>query len=150
MKRLTGIALALGLMGQAAPPPADIAELGWMAGRWEAAGQGGRWTEESWTAPRGGLMLGVSRSGAGAQAREFEFLRIQAGGDGALAYHAQPGGRPPIAFRLVAHDGMSATFENSAHDFPQRIRYVRDGNRMTATISAIDGTNAMSWSYRRQ
>lgn len=141
-------ALALLLMGQAAPP-ASVGDLAWMSGLW-ATEQGGRWTEESWSAPRGGVMLGHSRSGSGEALREFEFLRLQAGADGVLDYVAQPGGGPPVAFRLTARDGTSATFENPAHDFPQRIVYRRDGDSMVATISALDGSNAMSWTYRRR
>lgn len=149
MRRALGIAAALLLMGQAAPAP-TVAELGWLAGRWEATGDGGRWTEESWSAPRGGIMLGHSRAGLGDAVREFEHLRIQAGADGVPAYIAQPGGRPPVAFRLVAHDAGSATFENPAHDFPQRIRYVRSGETMIATISRLDGSTPMSWTFHRR
>ena len=141
-------ALALLLMGQAAPPP-GVSGLAWMSGRWESV-QGGRWTEESWSAPRGGVMLGHSRSGSGDALREFEFLRLQAGTDGVPVYLAQPGGRPPVPFRLTARSGTSATFENPAHDFPQRIVYRRDRDSMVATISALDGSNAMSWTYRRR
>jgi hypothetical protein len=141
-------ALALLLMGQAAPPAA-VGDLGWMSGQWRTE-EGGRWTEESWSAPRGGVMLGYSRSGSGDRLREFEFLRIQAGADGVPAYVAQPGGRPPVAFRLTAHEGSSATFENPAHDFPQRIVYRRSGDSMVATISKLDGSNAMRWIYRRR
>ena len=129
--------------------PANVADLGWMSGRWEAV-SGARWTEESWSAPRGGVLMGYSRSGRGEDLREFEFLRIQAGADGALAYWASPGGRSPVAFRLVSRSGTEAVFENPQHDFPQRIRYVRQGDTLTATISAIDGSNAMSWSFARQ
>lgn len=133
----------------AASAPAKIDDLAWMAGQW-ATEKDGRWTEESWTAPRGGVMLGLSRSGRGDALREFEFLRLQVGADGTVAYIAQPGGQPPVAFRLVAHDRASATFENGAHDYPQRIRYARTGETMTATISRIDGSKAMSWAYRRR
>lgn len=129
--------------------PASVAELGWLAGAWESAAEG-RWTEERWAPARGGTMLGFSRSGRGETMREFEFLRIQAGADGVPVYHAQPGGRPAVAFRMTAQDGTSATFENAQHDFPQRIRYVRSGETMVATISAIDGSNAMSWTFRRR
>ena len=96
------------------------------------------------------MLIGYSRSGRGETVREFEFLRIQAGADGALAYWASPGGRAPVAFRLVSASGTEAVFENPQHDFPQRIRYVRAGDRLTATISAIDGSNAMSWNYERR
>ena len=140
----------LTLLGQtAAPPTATIADLGWLSGSW-VAGDATRWTEEHWSGPRGGAMLGYSRSGRGETLSEWEFIRIAPGADGVLAYQAQPGGRPAVAFRLVACDGTGATFENPDHDFPQRIRYVRDGGTMTATISAIDGSRAMSWTFRRQ
>lgn len=144
MKRILCAMAGLLLMAQA---PVD--ELAWMSGTW-AVEADGRWTEESWSPPRGGIMIGHNRSGRGDAVREFEFLRLQAGEDGVPTYFAQPGGRPPVAFRLVAQDGTSATFENPAHDFPQRIRYVREGDAMTATISALDGSNAMSWRYRRR
>lgn len=148
MKGLLIVGAAALLMAQAAPP-ARADELGWMSGLWLAE-SAGRWTEESWSAPRGGVMLGHSRTGREDVLREFEFLRIAPGADGVLAYLAQPGGRPAVSFRLVARERTSATFENPQHDFPQRIRYVRDGDSLTATISAMDGSNAMSWTFRRQ
>lgn len=128
--------------------PAATRDLGWLAGRWETASEG-RWTEESWSAPRGGLLLGYSRSGQGEAVREFEHLRIQAGVDGVPVYWATPGGRTAVGFRLVSANGTEAVFENPQHDFPQRIRYRRDGDALVATISAIDGSNAMRWTYRR-
>lgn len=152
MKRIATLLAAVLLI--AATPVPTVADLAWMAGSWVEEGSagavGGRWTEEYWTIPRGGVMLGASRSGRGAALGEFEFLRLQVGEDGVVAYVAQPGGGTPVAFRLADHDAMSATFENAAHDYPQRIRYRRDGDVMTATISAIDGSKARSWVYRRR
>ena len=149
MKRLSAAGLALLLMGQAAPP-ANVADLAWMSGRWETEGDNDDITQETWSEPRGGAMLGYSRSGTGERMREFEFLRIQAGADGVPTYYAQPGGGPPVGFRLTAHDATSVTFENPRHDFPQRIRYERQSDTMLATISKLDGSNAMRWRYRRQ
>lgn len=148
MKRLLAAGLALLLMAQAGPS-ARVADLGWMSGRWETEAANGRWVEESWSDARGGVMLGVSRTVSGERLREFEFLRIQLGEDGVPAYLAQPGGQSPVAFRLSAHDATSATFDNPQHDFPQRIVYRRTGDTMVATISALDGSHAMSWTYRR-
>ena len=150
LRLVTGIAAAL-LLGAA--PAATVDDLGWMAGVWieEAIeGAGGRWTEEYWTLPRGGVMLGASRSGREGNLREFEFLRLQAGPDGGVSYLAQPGGGAPVAFRLVRHDAASAIFENPAHDYPQRIVYTREGDTLTATISLIDGSKARRWVYRRR
>ncbi len=149
MKRRIGAVAALALMGQAAPS-AGVDDLAWMSGRWESR-EGERWTEENWSEPRAGMMMGFSRSGRGETLREFEFIRLQTGEDGIVAYLAQPGGRAPAtAFRLTQYDASSATFENPVHDFPQRIRYQRSGETLTATISAIDGSNAMSWTFRRR
>ena len=41
-------------------------------------------------------------------------------------------------------------FENPAHDYPTRITYRRDGDRLVATISGPNGANPMSWRYRRR
>ncbi|WP_428632087.1 DUF6265 family protein [Sphingopyxis sp.] len=132
--------------GPAARSPATVDDLAWIAGDWSRE-EGERWTEERWTAPRGGVMLGHSRSGRGTAMREFEFLRMQADADGVPVYLAQPGGRAPVAFRLTQHDATSATFDNPAHDYPQRIVYAREGQRLTATISMIDGSQAMTWTF---
>ncbi len=139
---------AAALIG-AAQGPAGQNDLCWISGRWQTETRG-RWTEEVWAEPRGGMLIGFSRSGEGDRVGEFEFLRIQAGADGVPVYIAQPGGRAPVAFRLTAASGTGATFENPAHDYPQRIVYRRDGETLVATISAIDGANAMQWTYRRR
>jgi hypothetical protein len=143
------LAMAAAAVLAAASPAASVDDLAWMAGQWSRE-EGERWTEESWTAPRGGVMLGHSRSGRGDSLREFEFLRVQAGADGVPAYIAQPGGQAPVVFPLVGRDATSATFENPAHDYPQRIHYVRDGDAMTATISLVDGSKPMRWTFRRR
>jgi hypothetical protein len=143
------MAAVLAMLLVAASPAATIDDLGWLAGQWGQETDG-RWTEESWTAPRGGVMLGHSRSGRGEELREFEFTRIARGADGTLAYIAMPQGGAPVAFRLVRSEGTSATFENPAHDYPQRIAYTRSGDTLTAAISAIDGSKPRSWTYRRR
>jgi hypothetical protein len=134
---------------QAAVPAARVEDLAWMSGRWETSA-GERWTEEQWSAPRGGVMLGYSRTGTGGTMGEFEYIRLQAGADGVPVFMAQPGGRPPVSFRFVAAEGSSAVFENRAHDYPQRIAYHRTGRTMTATISLADGSRPMRWTYRRR
>ena len=143
--------LALLLMGQAAAP-ARVSDLGWMSGRWQTEGPDSvPRTDEAWSEPRSGIMLGYSRTGGADRLREFEFLRIQSGEDGVPVYYAQPGGGPPVGFRLVAHDATGVTFENPRHDYPQRIRYeISHGETMLATISKLDGSNPMRWQYRRQ
>ena len=143
-----GVIAAAAALLSAAPPAATIDELAWMAGRWEMTA-GERWTEEYWSAPRGGMMVGYGRSGESGAAQAFEFLRIAPGEDGRLAYHASPDGRPAVAFPMISNDGDSVTFANPAHDHPQRIHYRRDGDGLVATISAEDGSSASTWRFRR-
>ena len=134
----------------AAPLSAQrVADLAWLAGTW-ASESNGSWTEERWSEPRAETMLGSSLGGQGSRAGDFEFLRIAPAADGTLTYYAQPGGRPAIPFRLTRADRNSASFENARHDYPQRITYRRQGDRLTATISLIDGSRPNSWTYRRR
>lgn len=143
------IVSAAAALVSAAPLCAAVDDLAWMAGEWTADADG-KWTEERWSTPCGGIMLGTSRSVKDGAVREFEFVRVEDGKDGAPAYIAQPGGGAPVAFRLVKSEAASATFENPGHDYPQRIVYARNGDALTATISAIDGSNAMSWTLSRR
>jgi len=146
MKTIIAASLAFLLMTQSATR-SDVDDLAWMSGQWQTADGA---TEESWTAPRGGMMLGVGRTTRDGVVREYEFLRLQAGADGVPVYWGSPNGATPVGFRLSQAGPSSATFDNPAHDYPQRIRYRRDGDALIATISAIDDSHATSWTYRRQ
>lgn len=141
------VALAMSTTVSPAPPAPD--KFAWMSGDW-VADSAGRWTEEHWSEPRAGVMLGYSRSGRGSQSREFEFLRIHADTDGVVTYWGQPQGRTAVAFKLVSSGPTAAVFENQAHDYPTRIAYRRDRTTMTATISGPNGNNPQSWTYQRR
>ena len=41
------------------------------------------------------------------------------------------------------------TFVNPGHDYPQRVRYWREGGALKAEISLIDGSNAMQFTFAR-
>ncbi len=139
-----GWAAALAAAPLAAQPQAAFPS--WMAGAW-AVTDGDRWTEEFWTHARGGVMIGASREGRGETLRTWESIRILRKPDGSLAYIPMPNGGPPVEFAMVRQDERSIEFANPAHDFPQRIRYWRDGNGLHAEIALIDGSRAVSWSY---
>jgi hypothetical protein len=146
---LVGIGVLLSCPASTAVPSRGVAALAWMSGDWVEE-KDGRWTEERWSRPRGGVMLGTSLSGRGGQAGDYEFVRIAAGADGIPTYFASPRGAPAVAFRLTSASAGKAVFENVRHDFPQRIAYRRDGATLVATISLADGSNPMSWRYRRR
>ena len=134
MKPVRSIAVLI-LMG-AQVGAAEKPGLDWLAGYW-CAQSGERSSEEYWLPARGGLMLGVNRS-VTPKGAAFEFLRIEISED-ATRYVAQPGGAPPTAFELVSVSLNQVTFANPAHDYPKRIHYAREGDRLTARTDAGAG-----------
>ena len=122
-----GGCVALGLLllavDLAAQEPA--AELTWLAGCWVAGSAESR-TEELWTTPAAGLLLGVSRTLRPARPPAFEYLRIEPDGGG-LVYRASPGGRPPTSFPIVTLGPEGFRAELPEHDFPRALEYRRVG-----------------------
>lgn len=149
-------ALAVGALAVSAAAPAPLRKegqgveaLGWLAGAWLEE-KSGEWTEERWSPPRGGIMLGTNASGRGDKAAAFEFLRIAADPSGLVSYWASPGGKSAVPFRLISSRSGEAVFENMKNDYPTRIVYRRNGATLMATISGPAGTKPMSWSFRRR
>lgn len=140
--------LAAGLM-QTAPITAD--QLSWMSGYWLACDDG-REVSETWTDPRGGLMAGNSVTLQNGRV-SFELSRIaptQRGASG-VAYFAEVEGAPPVVFPAVEVSGTRVVFENTGHDFPQRVIYEREGDVLKARIEGRMGEReqVMAWEYRK-
>ena len=122
---------------------------GWMAGCWiEQSGQ--KWAEECWTAPRAGTMLGASRVGEGTTLSSWEAAQILPDASGRLTFWASPNGGTRVPFALVSRSATEAVFANPAHDYPQRIRYWREGAMLNAEISLLDGSKLMRWRFSAQ
>ncbi len=149
------IALTALLLAPAAvaAPPAEPARIviegmpGWMAGTWMME-HGSDWAEEVWTAPRGGMMLGMGRSGFGPDVQVWESLRIEKGPDGRLGYVAQVKGGTLVRFPMATFSDAAIEFANPAHDYPQRIRYWREGQLLMAETAMLDGSRAERWNFR--
>ena len=94
-------------------------------------------------------MVGAARIGKGDALGVFEHTRIVRKPDGTLAFVAQPFGGPAAEFPMAAAGERMIEFANPAHDYPQRIRYWREGNRLKARISLMDGSKAEDWDYGR-
>ena len=155
------VAVAL-LAGAGSPPTAarapspsaaqgaPLARLDWLAGCWERRA-GTRLVEEQWMRPRGGTMLGMSRTVRGDSLVEFEHVRI-ADEQGTLVYHASPSGQRPASFRATSLADTAVIFENPAHDFPQRVIYRRASP--DSVIARVEGTRngtvrGIDFPYRR-
>jgi hypothetical protein len=125
---------------------ATIAQLAWMSGVWVSTSG----SEERWTPPAGGSMLGVARSLRNGVMIEFEFLCLVERGGG-VVYQAMPNARTPATdFALTRIDHNSATFENPAHDFPKSIRYTlgADGT-LEAVVSGDSTRRAQTFRFKR-
>jgi hypothetical protein len=137
--------LVLALIAQPKPLVA-IGDLAWMAGHWTST-RDGVVMEEIWTAPGGGVMLGLHRDAKDAKA-SFEFMRV-AETSGGLVYYAQPGGRPPTPFTLVELTRTRAVFANPQHDFPKRVIYWLDEGKLCARVEG-DGESAEQWCWTKK
>ena len=129
-------------------PTAPVAMPAWMAGAWIMRAGENR-AEEYWTPADGGVMIGAGKSFAGDRLRSFEHMRIAPGEDGRLHFFASPDGAPFSAFAMVEQGDGNITFANPAHDYPQRIRYWREGDTLNAEISLADGSRPMRWRFTR-
>lgn len=131
-----------------APAKATMADMEWLADAWVGE-RGASSTEERWSPPRGGAMLGVSRTVLRGKMVAFEYLRIVER-DGGLIYVAQPGGNSPTEFVLSELDTNRAVFVNPRHDFPQRIVYeLSNEGALTASIGFVNG-GPQSFEFKRE
>lgn len=132
---------------------------GWLAGTWRLERPDGLVVEEHWRQPVGDVMLGVSQSSREGSTIEFEFLRIEFDREQQrLVYVALLSRQAETRFLGTSVDGVASLpeelrFENPDHDFPQTIRYLREGdNALRAVIAgpARDGGwRELEWRYGR-
>jgi hypothetical protein len=130
-------------------PPATIGDLSWLAGCWDLldADPG---SEEVWLAPAGGVMLGVARTVRHGKTVAWEVLQIRETEPGRIVLIAKPHNQPEAVFDLAAREATAATFENAAHDFPQRILYRRDGDRLVGRIEGTEGNETKGFDFPMQ
>lgn len=130
------------------PAKATIGDMAWLAHAWTGMRRTSS-IEERWSPPKGGAMLGVSRTVRGEKMVGFEFLRIVER-DGGLIYVAQPGGRPPTEYVLTQLENQRAEFVNPRHDYPQRIVYeLSKEDGLTASIGFAIG-RLQSFEFNRE
>lgn len=137
---IKGIAALLGVVMVVVTQPeaTGLEQLRWMSGCWQGrSGNGSRVIDEQWMAPRGRMMLGMSRTVRGDSAvLEFEHLEILER-QGRVIYHAEPSEQKPADFTAVVVSDTLAVFENLEHDFPQRVIYRKRG--ADSVIARIEG-----------
>ena len=143
---------SLSVSAFAQPAATKLSDLGWLAGCWEMNNEKrGMLITEMWMKPAGDAMIGVGRTLKSGKLVDFEFLRIVENSNG-LAYVSRPSGnKEDTSFASIRSASNEIVFENPTHDFPQRIMYKRDGDRMTARIEGTTNgkTRGVDFLYSR-
>jgi hypothetical protein len=150
MKASLVASLALVLTAGPALANEQLSALAWMQGCWSRAGSEPG-TVEQWMAPAGGTMLGMSRTVKGGKTIEHEFIQIREVEPGVLGYIAMPSRQATATFKLAKQENDTWTFENPAHDFPQRVIYRKDGADLAARIEGTRNgkTRAIDFPMKR-
>ena len=133
----------------AAADSGALAPVSWLAGDWETP-DSTPYVEEHWTRPAASAMLGNSRAIKDGKMLEFEFLRIEARGDG-IFYMPQPSVKPPVDFKFTPTTNNEAVLVSPGHaDHLKRIIYRKhpDGT-LTASIEGENNGKsfAKDWHY---
>ena len=115
---------------------AQLERLGWLAGCW-AAEQGEAGSVEHWLPLAGGTLLGRGRTVRNGRPREHEVKAIRRNAEGHPVFIAQPSRQKEATFVATSIGERAVTFENPAHDFPQRVIYRAVGD--TGLAARIEG-----------
>jgi hypothetical protein len=114
----------------------DFKKLDWLEGNWTSLDvKPGRSAYESWQkiSPTEWKGLGVNMKGRDTAFVEKLKLVIKNDSIYYVADLAENNG--PVYFKLTLITDHSFVCENSQHDFPKKIIYQKDGNKIKATIS---------------
>jgi hypothetical protein len=114
-----------------ATPKPTLAQLSWLAGRWQGA-WGPRVAQQVWTAPRAGVMMGTFQLAENNKTLVLEVFTVTDGGEGikfslrhftpSLVAWEKTG---PIVLNLASADAKSIVFENPVDGQPKRTTLTR-------------------------
>ena len=142
----TLVAAAL-IVCTAHPSPAQIVRAAWLTGCWEAR-SADRVVEEQWMAPRGRTMLSMGRTVRADTLVDFEQVVLREVG-GRLEYEAHPANQPMAVFTSTQITPATLLFENSLHDYPQRVGYtLKSGDSLIAWIDGTTGGKSRRVEFR--
>lgn len=131
---------------------AGLEAVAFLAGSWIHVDGASR-LEEHWTAPLGGLAIGMSRGIQDGRAVFREALRIELTKNGGVAYVASPAGQAETRFLMDARQcgPQRVVFVNAEHDFPKRIAYwlADDGSLRARIDDGEDGGKGRDFRWER-
>jgi len=122
----------------------DSAQRGfdWLAGCWVTADKS---SQEVWVIDGDQSLVGFGVALGEGTVVFYEVLSIKQNDDGLWIYTAHPSGQASASFIAIETSENSVVFANPDHDYPQEIRYRREGNQLFATVSLRGGDNPDSF-----
>ena len=139
MKRLASLALAPAL---AIGGDSESGEFSWIAGCWVTPDSS---AQEVWVVENERSLAGFAVTITDSKIGFYELMSIRRSEGESWTFTAHPSGQSSASFVAVEIDDSSVVFANPQHDYPQEIRYKREGDRLYATISLIGGVNPSSF-----
>ncbi|MEO1320703.1 MAG: DUF6265 family protein [Pseudomonadota bacterium] len=117
----------------------------WLTGCWVSSdGQ----QIEAWS-DDGEALIGFSSVVVENRTVFHELMSIRREDRAGLVFTAYPSNQPGGSFPSESEDDNLVVFFNDAHDYPQRIRYQREGDRLFADISRADGSDRRNFVKQR-
>lgn len=133
-----------------AAPRTGLAKLAFLIGAWvDEDPKQGVTVEETWSPALGGTMLGFGRTVVDGRTAHYEFLVIEERGD-EIIYLAEPKGGVSTPFSLSTSGPDLAVFASVYDEFPHRIIYRRQGDRLTSRLEGVRNGRPVvaEWAYR--
>jgi hypothetical protein len=149
-----------GAQGTSRPAGATLANFAWLDGRWQG-NWGPRVAEQTWMAPKAGVMVGVFREIGNDKTLVIELFSLVETPDG-IEYrsrHFTPSlapweGSGPTVLKLAGADPARIDFENATDGNPKRVVFTRTGPDTYVSRSEIvsnqGDTQVTEITYRRQ
>jgi hypothetical protein len=136
MKKLLTISLILIIQSSVAQVGPDLKKLSWLEGKWERTNtKPGKKGFEIWTKVSATEWNGKGVSLTGTDTTFVEKLKLIVK-DGTPYYVADvPENQKEVLFKFTALTENSFICENPQHDFPKKISYQKDGDKLKAVIS---------------
>lgn len=135
-------AILLLLPALASAGGSSSSDLGWLAGCWVTPDYS---AQEVWVIDDKRSLVGFAVTIKDSKLGSYELLSIKQDENGSWIYTAYPSGQKPASFQAEEMAENSVVFANPDHDFPQEIRYRREGKRLSATISMLGGVDSVSF-----
>lgn len=116
--------------------------LDWLVGCWVSPDKS---SQEVWVVNNGDSLAGFGVTIRDNAVAFFEVLSIGQADNGVLIYSAHPSGQETASFAATNITANSVLFVNADHDYPQEVRYSREGKQLLATVSLLGGAKPNSF-----